>query len=230
MKKGDLIVIVAIAVISLVTFAFVFKDKLFESVDIKFDENSEVVLTEVYDSDDGYYVIVDEKKIYVEEYILVYFIDELGNKYLEDEIEVQFMKEELTTKEDLDTPYHIVDGKEYLLERFEKVYYLDNYNNHYAREEVIDYFVEVSYNGEIIERFHLADITNRVIELDYEGHNVLVVKDGHVDMVEADCPDLKCVHTSPKTYDSWFRKIICAPNGIVVSIVGGDQEIVDGIV
>lgn len=91
------------------------------------------------------------------------------------------------------------------------------------------YYVEVQYNGETIEYFELTDKVSRTIELDHEGHNVLVIEDGHVDMIEADCPDQDCVHMQSITYDSWNPTIICAPNKIVVRIVGGDSE-VDGIV
>lgn len=91
------------------------------------------------------------------------------------------------------------------------------------------YYVEIQYNGETVEYFELTDDVDRTIVLDYEGHNVLVVHDGHVDMIEADCPDQDCVHMTPITYDSWNPTIICAPNKIVVRIVGGDKE-VDGIV
>lgn len=90
------------------------------------------------------------------------------------------------------------------------------------------YYVEITYDGEVVEYFELTDNVDRVIELDYEGHNVVVVKDGIVNMIEADCPDQLCVHMESITYDSWNPTIICAPNKIVVRIIGG-ETVVDGI-
>jgi len=99
----------------------------------------------------------------------------------------------------------------------------------FMRQDSDKYYVEIQYNGETVQYFELDDSVERTIELDHEGHNVLVVKDGHVDMIEADCPDQDCVHMQSITYDSWNPTIICAPNKIVVRIVGGERE-VDGIV
>lgn len=92
-----------------------------------------------------------------------------------------------------------------------------------------NYYVEIQYNGDRVKYFELTDKVDEIIELDHEGHNVLVIKDGHVDMIEADCPDQDCVHMQSITYDSWNPTIICAPNKIVVRIIGGEQ-LVDGIV
>lgn len=91
------------------------------------------------------------------------------------------------------------------------------------------YYVEIQYNGETVEYFELTDDVDEVFELEYEGYNKLVVKDGYVNMVEADCPDQDCVHMAAITYDSWNPTIICAPNKIVVRIIGGPSE-VDGLV
>lgn len=91
------------------------------------------------------------------------------------------------------------------------------------------YYVEIQYDGETVEYFELTDDLDMTIELQYEGYNVVHIHDGHVDMIEADCPDQDCVHMAAITYDSWNPTIICAPNKIVVRIVGGTSQ-VDGIV
>lgn len=90
------------------------------------------------------------------------------------------------------------------------------------------YYVEITHDSEVIEYFRLTDRVEKTIELDHTGHNVVVVKDGMVNMIEADCPDQLCVHMESITYDSWNPTIICAPNKIVVRIIGGDT-VVDGI-
>lgn len=99
----------------------------------------------------------------------------------------------------------------------------------FMRVNTDKYYVEIQYNGETVEYFELTDDLDLTLELEYEGYNKLVIHDGHVDMVEADCPDQDCVHMQAITYDSWNPTIICAPNKIVVRIVGGNSE-VDGIV
>ncbi|XMB86559.1 NusG domain II-containing protein [Mycoplasmatota bacterium WC44] len=91
------------------------------------------------------------------------------------------------------------------------------------------YFVEVTYDGEVVEYFELTDDVDKHFHLEYEGHNELVVKDGVVDMIAADCPDQDCVHMEAIHIDSWNPTIICAPNKIVVRIVGGNNKL-DGIV
>lgn len=115
-------------------------------------------------------------------------------------------------------------------------------------------YVEILYNGEVIEYFMLTDdlekelVFEKDTEVDYyypadkdrngntierdetfRGYNRVVIKDGYVDMVEADCPDQDCVHMKPISKDSWNPNILCAPNRIEVRIVGIDTDI-DGIV
>jgi len=249
MKKGDLILIVFVLMIAVTIFGFF-------NMDLLIGNNSgETINHNLF----GYYIEEDGKKIYVEEKILTYYIDELGDKYLEDEIEVltaadlvkdgklvnsfKNVYEQVNSrnsfisklsdqeKEDPQTIYyHIVDGNIYQMRKFVDVYYLDDEEKEHREDNTMDYFVEVTYDGKVVEMFYLIDITNRIVTLDYDGHNVFVAKDGHVDMIEADCPDLNCVHRSPMTYNSLVRKIICAQHRIVVSIIGGDHETLDGII
>ncbi len=115
-------------------------------------------------------------------------------------------------------------------------------------------YVEILYNGEVIEYLLLTD--DLEIELEFikgeevkylydaakdkdgneieraetfRGYNKIVIKDGLVDMLEADCPDQDCVHMKPIGRDSINPNIQCAPNRIEVRIVGVDVEI-DGVV
>ena len=52
------------------------------------------------------------------------------------------------------------------------------------------------------------------------GTNVLVIKDGEAYMSYADCPDGTCVKTGRVSYRG--QTIVCLPNKISVTIVGGD--------
>ncbi len=57
--------------------------------------------------------------------------------------------------------------------------------------------------------------------------NRLVIKDGKADMVWADCPDKLCVNQ--KAISREGESIICLPNKVVVSIVGGEEGEVDSV-
>ena len=54
-----------------------------------------------------------------------------------------------------------------------------------------------------------------------ENYNVVVIKDGKVSVVEADCPDGICEEYRPISYVG--ETIICLPHKVVVEIVGGDN-------
>ncbi len=115
-------------------------------------------------------------------------------------------------------------------------------------------YVEILYNGEVVEYFLLTDDLELEIEFvkgaaveylypadidkdgneierteTFRGYNRIIIKDGLVDMVEADCPDQDCVHMRPIGRDSVNPNIQCAPNRVEVRIVGVDVEI-DGVV
>lgn len=91
------------------------------------------------------------------------------------------------------------------------------------------YYVEVTYNGDVVDYFELTDDLDFEVEYRFSGYNKMRVKDGYIDMIEADCPDKIDVLMAPINYESWNRTIICAPNRLVVKIVGGEQAI-DAIV
>lgn len=57
--------------------------------------------------------------------------------------------------------------------------------------------------------------------------NRLVIEAGRADMVWADCPDQLCVHQKPISREG--ESLICLPNKVVVSIVGGEEREVDAV-
>lgn len=91
------------------------------------------------------------------------------------------------------------------------------------------YFVEVQYDGEVVDYFQLTDELDTTIEYRFKGYNKLQVKDGYINVIEADCPDKIDVLMAPINKDSWNRTIVCAPNRLVIRIIGGESKI-DGIV
>lgn len=115
-------------------------------------------------------------------------------------------------------------------------------------------YVEILYNGEVVEYFQLTDDLELEITFEkgqkveyfypadvdkdgnevkrdeeHRGFNQIIVKDGNVDVIDADCPDQVCVHHDSINKDSWNPSIICAPNRIEVRIVGVSVDI-DGVV
>lgn len=86
--------------------------------------------------------------------------------------------------------------------------------------------VVVSVRGSEYGRYPLNKNQTIVIPATY-GENTIVVKDGQVTMTEAGCPDQICVYHAPITVENDF--IICLPNQIIVEIVGGEENKLDGV-
>lgn len=76
--------------------------------------------------------------------------------------------------------------------------------------------VEISVDGKVIESFDIS------VDMEYQvatdkGNNLVIIKDGQVDVVEADCPDKVCVNHI--AIESMGETIICLPHKLVVEIV-----------
>lgn len=83
--------------------------------------------------------------------------------------------------------------------------------------------VVVSIDGEEYGSWLLSE--DCTVEI--EGTNRLLIKDGQADMTWADCPDQLCVHQKAITREG--ESIICLPNKVVISIVGGQEREVDAV-
>lgn len=83
--------------------------------------------------------------------------------------------------------------------------------------------VVVSMDGEEFGSWSLSE--DYTVEIG-DG-NRLVIKDGEADMIWADCPDKLCVNQ--KSISREGESIICLPNKVVVSIVGGEESTVDAV-
>lgn len=59
-------------------------------------------------------------------------------------------------------------------------------------------------------------------EIDIDGTNKLIIKDGMADMIFADCPDQVCVKHEPISKAG--ESIICLPNRVVVTIEGLNRK------
>jgi hypothetical protein len=84
--------------------------------------------------------------------------------------------------------------------------------------------VVISIDGSEYGRYPLDQ--DQTIAVDNaRGHNLVVIEDGFVQMQEADCPDLICVHHAPICHN--HETIICLPHKLVVEVEGGSEAAVD---
>ncbi len=84
--------------------------------------------------------------------------------------------------------------------------------------------VTVKVEGEITGVYSLAK--DQTIEIN-GGSNILEIKNGYVDMVEANCPDLLCV--KQKDISKNGENIICLPNKVVVTIDSSENSEIDAV-
>ena len=80
--------------------------------------------------------------------------------------------------------------------------------------------VAVTVDGEEFGSYSLAE--------DLDGTNRLVIEDGTARMEWADCPDQVCVNHRAVSRNG--ESIICLPNEVVVSVRGGEEAELDGVV
>lgn len=84
--------------------------------------------------------------------------------------------------------------------------------------------VTVKVEGEITGVYSLAE--DQTIEIN-GGTNILSIKNGYADMIEADCPDLLCV--KQKAISKNGENIICLPNKVVVTIDSSENSEIDAV-
>ena len=58
-------------------------------------------------------------------------------------------------------------------------------------------------------------------------HNILEIKDGYANMIDADCPDQLCV--KQKKISLKNETIVCLPNKVVIEIEGADSSQLDAV-
>lgn len=78
-------------------------------------------------------------------------------------------------------------------------------------------YAVVRSDGEIAAKLPLNEDTTYTIE-NSRGYNVITVKDGRVSVTDASCPDGICRRTGWISGSDDLSVIVCAPNGITVSI------------
>lgn len=81
----------------------------------------------------------------------------------------------------------------------------------------------ITVDGKEYQNFVLTDQTNKQITIETPyGYNEVVITNGVVDVVDADCENHVCVDTKPAS--KVFDKIVCLPHKLVIEIVGDGGE------
>lgn len=86
----------------------------------------------------------------------------------------------------------------------------------------------VYIDGNKIEEINLNKDAKYRFDSEDGGYNILSVKDGKIDMIEADCRDKICVNHTPIYREN--ESITCLPHKLVVEIEGGEENDVDVVV
>ena len=85
----------------------------------------------------------------------------------------------------------------------------------------------ITVDGQVVQELPLDEDTTYRVETP-EGYNIVEIKDGWADVIEADCrdglcADQKCVHKTGET-------IVCLPHKMVVTIEASTENTVDAVV
>lgn len=98
------------------------------------------------------------------------------------------------------------------------------FNHKYANK-----YVEIYQNGKLYQKILVKDKEfKKTIEIKTRlGRNVVLIENGGVKMVDADCQDKICVKEGFKS--SVGQTIVCLPNKLVVEINGEDKSETDEV-
>lgn len=88
-------------------------------------------------------------------------------------------------------------------------------------------FAVVVVDGVETEKYPLSVDTEVRLGRPDGGYNILVIKNGQADVVEASCPDKICVNQ--RKISRTGETITCLPNKTVIKIVGADPNSSDDI-
>lgn len=83
-------------------------------------------------------------------------------------------------------------------------------------------YAVITVDGEEYARYPLSEAREVVIETE-RGRNVIEIGNGCADVTEADCPDGLCERQ--RKIDESGESLVCLPNKVTVTVVGGDAEI-----
>ena len=84
----------------------------------------------------------------------------------------------------------------------------------------------VEIDGQEQGHYPLEQDTTVDLQLVDGSYNLLEIKDGKADIIEASCPDKICVNHHPVSKRG--ESLVCLPNKVVVEIKNGEGMEVDG--
>ncbi len=86
-------------------------------------------------------------------------------------------------------------------------------------------FAVVTVNGTETAKYSLSEDAEIRLESENGGYNILVIKDGKADIIEASCPDHVCV--DQRAISKTGEAITCLPNKTVITIDGEEEAEID---
>ena len=86
--------------------------------------------------------------------------------------------------------------------------------------------VVITVDGKVYKELPLDKDTTVEIE-GINGTNLLQIKNGYADIIEASCPDAVCVHSKAINHNE--ETIVCLPNKVIVKVQSNDNSGLDGI-
>lgn len=88
-------------------------------------------------------------------------------------------------------------------------------------------YVTIFIDGVEYKTLSLEEDGTYIVEGDHGEKNTLVIKDGYVDMIDANCPDKLCVKERSIHFNN--ETITCLPNRVVLQIVSDIEDEVDAV-
>ena len=86
-------------------------------------------------------------------------------------------------------------------------------------------FAVVTVNGAETARYSLEEESEIRLESENGGYNILIIKNGKADIIEASCPDHVCV--DQRAVSKTGEAITCLPNKTVITIDGEEEAEID---
>lgn len=87
----------------------------------------------------------------------------------------------------------------------------------YFNSDSVNKYVTITVDNKIYEKTPLDENTNETFDIHtHLGSNTIVIEDGIVKVVDANCPDLVCVKTKPASNTG--DMIVCLPHKLIVEI------------
>ncbi len=82
---------------------------------------------------------------------------------------------------------------------------------------------DILQNGSLLRTVSLDEPAEFTVPAPNGGINTITVRDGRICVSHATCPDQVCVRQGWVNTD--MTPIVCLPNGLVIQITGGDQDL-----